>query len=106
MKNNHKGAQINGVHAYAHSFSMFFLLCFVRMFFTLAFLYSLFSQVTKTRYNTRVSKKISYVCYIFFALTSTDCLINIGTSNAKTHNTKLVGLFFIFILEVWIAYFG
>jgi hypothetical protein len=67
MKNNHKDAQINGVHAYAHSFSLFFLLCFVRMFFTLAFLYSLFfTSDTKTRYNTRVSNKSRLPLTYFF----------------------------------------
>jgi hypothetical protein len=45
IKNNHKGAQINGVPAYAHSFSLIFLLLFSLFcadFFARAFLYSLF----------------------------------------------------------------
>jgi hypothetical protein len=43
MKNNHRGAHINDVPSYAHSFSLFSLifLCFVRLFFALAYLYSL-----------------------------------------------------------------
>jgi hypothetical protein len=46
MKNNHKGAQINGVPAYAHSFffSDFFLFFLFCMFFALDFLHSIFSQ--------------------------------------------------------------
>ena len=116
MKNNHRGAQINGVPAYAHSFSLFFsdffllllFLCFVRLFcFALAFLYSFFyKSAAKTRYNTSLSKKFSSVYHRFSALTSTDCLTNLETRNSKTQNTKVVGLLFLFLLDIWIAYFG
>jgi hypothetical protein len=62
MKNNNRGAQINGVPAYAHYFSLFSLIFsyfspFVWVFFALAFLYTLifFIRVLqKTRYNIRV----------------------------------------------------
>jgi hypothetical protein len=33
-------------------------------------------------------------------------LANLATANAKIHNTKVVGLLFIFVLDTWIAYFG
>jgi hypothetical protein len=62
---NHRGAQINGVPSYAHTFPLFpFFLCFVRLFCALAF-YILFfhKSATKTRYNSRVSKTI-LVCLL------------------------------------------
>jgi hypothetical protein len=39
MKNNHRGAQINGVPAYAHSFSLIFFFFFL---FCVVFLHSPF----------------------------------------------------------------
>jgi hypothetical protein len=86
MKNNHKYAQINNVPAYVHSFSPFslFFLCFVRLFLHLPFYTLFFYKIAaKTRYNTRVSKKISSVCHRFSALTSTDCLTNLETSHTN-----------------------
>jgi hypothetical protein len=68
MKNNHKGAQINGVPAYAHSFffSDFFLffcfVCFLHLTFYILFFHK---SVVKIRYNTRVSKKFSSVYHKF-----------------------------------------
>jgi hypothetical protein len=89
------------------SLSSDFFLCFVRLFCALAF-YILFfhKSATKTIYNSRVSKKFSYVYYIFSALTSKDCLINIATANTKTHNTKVIDLVFLFLLDIWFACFG
>jgi hypothetical protein len=51
-------------------------------------------------------KQFSSVCCIFSTITSIGCFINLETSNAKIHNTKVVGLLFIFVLDTWIAYFG
>jgi hypothetical protein len=48
MRNNHTGAQINGVPTFAHSFSLFFLFFFVLGgFCTLAFLYYFFTRVSQ-----------------------------------------------------------
>jgi hypothetical protein len=107
MKNNHKGTQINGVPAYAHSFSLFLIFFFFVLWdlFHLPFYILVFHKsATKTRYNTRVSKNI-LICLSHFFLISTNRLTNLETSNAKTHNTKLVGLF-LFLLDIWIKYFG
>jgi hypothetical protein len=109
MKNNHKGAQINSVPAYAHSFSLFLIFyLFCGAFFLHLPFYILFfhKSAAKIRYSTRVSKNFSSVCHRFSVLTSTNCLTNLGNSNAKTHNTKVVGLLFVFPLDIWIAYFG
>jgi hypothetical protein len=82
----------------------FFVLC--GCFLHLPFYILFFSQVTQKQDITQ-EYQINPVCLShIFSLTSTECLTNIGTSNAKSHNTKLVGLFFIFILDVWITYFG
>jgi hypothetical protein len=109
---NHRGAQINGVPAYAHTFYPFsdyfiFFSLFCADFFCTCLLYSLLfhKSAAKTRYNSRVSKNY-HVCYRFSALTSIDCLTNIAISNTKTHNTKVVDIFFLFLLDIWIAYFG
>jgi hypothetical protein len=93
MKSNHRGAQINGVPAYAHSY---FFLCFVQLFCTCIFIFSSFFHkcAAKTRYNIRVAKKILSICHRFSVLTSTDCLLNLDTSNTKPHNKKVVGLIF------------
>ena len=107
MKNNHKGAQINGVSAYAHSFSLiffFFFSSFLWPFYLHFYILFFHKSVAKTRYNTRVSKNI-LICLSHFFLISTNRLTNLETSNAKTHNTKLVGLF-LFLLDIWIKYFG
>jgi hypothetical protein len=94
---NHRGAQINGVPAYAHTFSLFMTFSLFSLFcvdfLCTCLLYSFFTKCKK-RYKSRVPKKISSVYYIFSALTSTDCFTNIATSNVKTHNTKVVDLFF------------
>jgi hypothetical protein len=84
----------------------FFFLCFVRLFYCHIYILFFHKSAAKTRYNTRVSKKFSSVCHRFSSLTSTSCLTHLGTSNAKTHNTKVVGLIFLFLSDIWIAYFG
>jgi hypothetical protein len=103
MKNNHKGAQINGVSAYAHSFSLifFFFSSFLWPFYLHFYILFFHKSVAKTRYNTRVSKKFSYVCHRFSALSLIDCLANLETSNAKTHNTKIIGIIFLFLLDIY-----
>jgi hypothetical protein len=89
---NHRGAHINDVATYAHTFFIFLLNFFIfslfcaAFFVHLPFIFSFFHKsATKTRYNSRVSKKLSSVCYKFSALTSTNNLTNIATSNTKTH---------------------
>jgi hypothetical protein len=77
-------------------FSLFSLFC-VSFFVHLPFIFSFFHKsVAKTRYNLRVIKKLLSVFYRFSTLTSTNCLTNIVTSKAKTHNMKDVDLFFSF----------
>jgi hypothetical protein len=92
------------------SSSVFFFLYFYFIvcgsFLALAF-YVLFSTKVPQKQETtqEYQKQFSYVCDIFSSLTSTVCLTNLLTFNAKTHNTKVVGLLFIFLLDIWIAYF-
>jgi hypothetical protein len=59
----------------------------------LPFIFSFLQKYRKNKIQLKSIKKISSVCYRFSALTSTGCLTNIATSNAKTHNTKVVDLF-------------
>jgi hypothetical protein len=112
MKNNHTCAQINGVPAYAHFFSFFsnfffFFFCFVWLFCTFLFIFSLFSkECRKNKIKHKSIKIFAFVCHKFYALTSTVCLTNLKISNAKTHNVKVVGLLFLFLLDIWIDYFG
>jgi hypothetical protein len=73
-------------------FSFFFVLC--GFLCTCLFIFSFFTKVPQEQDRTQgYQKTFSLVCYIFSAITSTDYLINIATSNAKTHNTKVVDLF-------------
>jgi hypothetical protein len=97
MKNNYKSALINGVPAYAHTFSLFSLIFFLffylfcAAFFALAFLYSVFTRVPqKQDIRQEYQKKFSSVSHRFSALTSIDFFTNLETSNAKPHNTKVV----------------
>jgi hypothetical protein len=98
------------MHTLFSLFLIFFFVC-AGFFGALAF-YILFfhKSAAITRYNSRVSKKISPLCYRFSALISTDCLTNIATSNVKTHNTKIVDLVILFIFYVdrlfWIMEVG
>jgi hypothetical protein len=80
---------------------LFYLLFCADFFLHLPFIFSFsHKSATKTRYNARVSKQFSYVSYKFSSLTSTDGMINLATSNAKTHNTKVVGLLFVFVFDI------
>jgi hypothetical protein len=56
--------------------------------------------------TTQEYKKFLFVYYIFSAPTLTDGLANLATANAKIHNTKVVGIVFIFLLDIWNASFG
>jgi hypothetical protein len=73
MKNNDRGAYINGVPTYAHYFSLFSLVfilfsLFVRLF-SLAFLYSLFlKRVLQKQDITQEYKKYSRLSVIYFML--------------------------------------
>jgi hypothetical protein len=71
---NHRGAQINDVSAYAHTFfsffRFFFFLFFVRLFLCTCLLYSLFSQ--KCRKNKIQLKSIKKILV---------CLLHIFCSN-------------------------
>jgi hypothetical protein len=89
MKNNHKGAQINGVPAYAHFF-LFFLLCFVRLFCALAFFILFFRKVQQKQDRTQEYQKI-LVCLLQIFFSNFKKLFDkkITTSNAKTHNKKV-----------------
>jgi predicted negative regulator of RcsB-dependent stress response len=60
----------------------------------------------KQETTQKYQKQISSVCRKFSAQTSRDRLTNLETSNSKTHKTKVVGLLFLFPLDIWIAYFG
>jgi hypothetical protein len=85
-------------------FSLIFsssFLCFVRFFCTFSF----FTRVPQKQDITQEYKKILSICHTFYALTSTNCLANLKTSNSKTYNKKVVGLLFLFLLDIWIAYF-
>jgi hypothetical protein len=74
---------------------------------SLPFILSFFTKVPQKQDTTQeYQKKISSICYRFFALTSIDCLTNIATSNVKPQNTKVVDLVFLFLFDIWIAYFG
>jgi uncharacterized membrane protein len=71
----------------------------VRFFVHFPFIFSFFTKVPQKQDTTQEYQKISSVCYRFSALTSTYCLTNIATSNAKTHNTKVIDLlFYIFLI--------
>jgi hypothetical protein len=48
----------------------------------------------------------SFICYRFSALTLAYCLTNLAISNAQTHNMKVIGLLFLFLLDIWNASFG
>jgi hypothetical protein len=111
MKNNHRAAQIMvfllmcTLFLFFSDFSFFFfVLCGI--FCTCLFIFSsiFHKSVEKSRYNIRVSKKISSIYHSFFALTSTDYFTYLDTSNTKTHDTKVVGLSFLFLLDIWITY--
>jgi hypothetical protein len=75
MKNNHKGAQINGVPAYPHSFSLFSLIVFFFFslfyvaFFSLAFyVLFFFTRVTQKQDITQEYQKNSHLSVIDFLL--------------------------------------
>jgi hypothetical protein len=68
---NHRGAQINGVLAYAYSFSFydffFFVLC--GFFWCSCLLYSLFyTKVLQKQDTIQEYQKISHLCVIDFLL--------------------------------------
>jgi hypothetical protein len=112
---NHRGAQTNGVPAYAHIFylssdfflfsNFFFFLCFLRFFVHLSFIFSFFHKSVEKQDTTQDYKKIPSVWYKFSALNLIDCLENKATSNAKTYNTEVVDLFVFFLFNIWIACF-
>jgi hypothetical protein len=87
---------------------MFFFFCFVRLFSCTCLLCSIFLiKVSQKQETTQeYQKQFSSVCYRFAVLTSIDSSSNLKTSKANNHNMKVVGLLFIFLLYIWIAYFG
>jgi hypothetical protein len=93
---NYIVAQIYSVPAYAHTFFSFFCIFYLfcaDFFVHLPFIFSFLLKCHKNKIQLKSIKKISTVCYRCSALTSTGYLTNIATSNAKTHNTKVVDLF-------------
>jgi hypothetical protein len=79
------------------SFFLFFL-CFVWFFCALAVYILFFPQKChKNKIQLKSIKKILSVCYRFSALILADYLTIIATSNAKTHNTKVVDLIVLFL---------
>jgi hypothetical protein len=85
-------------------FLVFFVLC--GLFLQSPF-YILFHRVPQKQDKTQeYQKQFLYVYHRFSALTSIDCLINLETLNAITHGTKVVGLLFLFLFDIWISYFG
>jgi hypothetical protein len=85
-------------------FPFFYVLC--GFFCALSFYILLFHKSAAKNKIQLKSIKTFLVCYIFSALTSTDSLSIIGTSNAKTHNTKFVDLVFLFLIDIWTTRFG
>jgi hypothetical protein len=78
MKNNHRGAQINGVPAYAHSFSLFFsdffsssffsLFCAAFLFCTCLFIFPFFTRVPQKQDITQDYQKNSRLSITDFLL--------------------------------------
>jgi hypothetical protein len=102
----HRSIMFQLMRTLYHFFSKFFLFLFCAAFLQLYFKFSFFTRVLQNQDIIEEYQKISYVWHIFFALTSIDCLTNLETSYAKTHNTKVVGLCFFFLLDIRITYFG
>jgi hypothetical protein len=101
---NHRGAQINGV--------LFFFSLFCAAFLCTCLLYSLFFiKVPKTRYNSRVSKKISYVCYRFFCSNFNrlfDKYSNLKRKNSKheSYRSRFSASFLFMDCLFWITEVG
>jgi hypothetical protein len=57
----------------------------------------------RNKMQHKSTKNIVFVYHIFSALTSTDCLKNLATANKKTHNMKVVGHLFLFLLYIWMS---
>jgi hypothetical protein len=83
-----------------------FYFLFLLLFSCTCLLCSLFSQ--KCRKNKIQDKSIENflsVYHRFYALTLIDHLTHLATSNIKTRNIKVVGLPFLFLLDIWNASF-
>jgi hypothetical protein len=88
-------------------FFLFFLLFCAALFLHLPFMFYFSIKVPQKQETTQeYQKQFSSACYRFAVLTSIDSSSNLKTSKANNHNMKVVGLLFIFLLYIWIAYFG
>jgi hypothetical protein len=111
-KMNHRGARINGVPTYEHTFSLYsifpFFLYFVRLFLCTCLLYSLFfpQNCRKNKIQLKSIRKILVYLLQIFCSKFNRLFDKYSDLRNKNSQHKSYRPFFLFLLDIWIGYFG